>query len=165
MTSKLKLTLIPAAILLFMGTDAQMAHAQGNKPASGSGCPVLTSAMVEKVLGQKVQSSPAHETQSMYGGGASGWGCTYRAGDVRIDFAVYTEASPAEAKRQFEKYSIAADESKGRPSIGDSAFWVTDAKQEPYLYVLKGKVHFSIGMRLPNEDQMKSLAGAAVSGI
>jgi hypothetical protein len=91
--------------------------------------------------------------------------CRYRGGGVRIDFTVYTEASSAEAKRQFEKYSVAADDSKGKPSIGDSAYWVTDAKQEPYLYVLKGKVHFSIGMRLPNETQMKSLAVAAASGI
>ena len=165
MNSKLKLTLIPAAILLFMGTDTRMAHAQGNKTASDSGCPVLTSAMVEKVLGQKVQSSPAQQALPMYGGGASGWSCTYRGAGARIDFSVYTETSSAEAKRQFEKYSVAADDSKGKPSIGDSAYWVTDAKQEPYLYVLKGKVHFSIGMRLPNETQMKSLAVAAASGI
>ena len=164
MNSKLKLMLMAAAILLFVGSDAQTAHAQGNKTASASGCPLLTSAMVEKVLGQPVQSSPAQQAQSMYGG-APGWSCTYRAGGVRIDFAVYTEASAQEAKREFDKYSLAADDSKGKPPIGDSAYWVSATKMQLYLYVLKGKVHFSIAMRPPNETQMKSLAGAAAAGI
>ena len=165
MNSKLKPTLITVVVLLFMGTGARMAQAQGNKAASGSGCPVLTSAMVEKVLGQKVQSGPAQPTQAMYGGGATGWRCTYHAGGVRIDFSVYTEASAAEAKRQFEQYSLAADDSKGKPSIGDSAYWVSATKMTPYLYVLKGKVHFSIAMTPGNETKMKDLASAAVSGI
>lgn len=172
MNSKLKLMLITAAVLLFIGTDARMARAQGNtgtsssadKTASASGCPVLTSAMVEKVLGQHVQSSPASKALPMYDG-ASGWSCTYRAGGVRIDFAVYEEASSAVAKHTHEKYSVAADDSKGKPSIGDSAYWVSATKMEPYLYVLKGKVHFSIGMRPGNETQMKNLAAAAASGI
>lgn len=172
MNSKLKLMLMTAAILLFIGTDARMARAQGNtgasssadKTASASGCPVLTSAMVEKVLGQPVQSSPAHKALPMYDG-ASGWSCTYRGGGVRIDFTVYEEGSSAVAKHTHETYSVAADNSKDKPSIGDSAYWVTNAKQEPYLYVLKGKVHFSIGMRPGNETQMKNLAAAAASGI
>jgi hypothetical protein len=166
MNSKIKLMPITVAIVLFIGTNARMAIAQGktSSSASGSGCPVLTSAMVEKVLGQQVQSSPAERTLSMYGG-ASGWSCRYRGGGARIDFSVYIEASSQEAKREFDIYSVAADASKGKPSIGDSAYWVTDAKQEPYLYVLKGKVHFSIGMTPANETQMKSLAGAAASGI
>lgn len=164
MNSKFNLMLTAAAILLFIGSDARMAHAQGNKKASDSGCPVLTSAMVEKVLGQPVKSSPAEKALSMYGG-ASGWSCTYGAGSARINFSVYTEASSEEARREFDKYSIAADDSKGKPSIGDSAYWVTATKQQLYLYVLKGKVHFSIGMRPPNETQMKNLASAAVAGI
>ena len=172
MNSKLKLMLITAAVLLLIGTDARMARAQGNtgassspgKTASASGCPVLTSAMVEKVLGQHVQSSPASKALPMYDG-APGWSCTYRAAGVRIDFSVYTEASSAVAKHTHETYSVAADDSKGKPSIGDSAYWVSATKMEPYLYVLKGKVHFSIGMRPGNETQMKNLAAAAVSGI
>lgn len=168
MNSKLKPTLITIVVLLFMGIGTRMAHAKANKSASGSGCPVLTSAMVEKVLGQHVQSGSPEKTLPMYGGGASGWRCTYRAGGVggpQIDFSVYTEASSAEAKRQFDTYSIAADDSKGKPPIGDSAYWVMATKVQPYLYVLKGKVHFSIAMRPANESQMKDLARAAVSGI
>ena len=171
MSSKLKVMVITAAILLFIGTDARMARAQGNtgasssdKSASASGCPVLTPAMVEKVMGGPVQSSPAEKALPMYDGGP-GWSCTYRTAGVRIDFSVYTEASPAVAKHTHDKYSVAADDSKGRPSIGDSAYWVTNAKTEPYLFVLKGKVHFSIGMSPGNETQMKNLAAAAVSGI
>ena len=164
MNSKFKLILMTAALLLFFGTDARMAHAQGNKTASDSGCPVLTSAMIEKVLGQHLQSDPAQKVPSMYGG-ASGWSCRYHGGGIRIDFSVYTEASSAEAKREFETLSVAADDSKGKPSIGDSAFWITNNKQEPYIYVLKGKVHFSIGIIPANETQLKNLAGAAASGI
>lgn len=164
MNLKLKMALITAALLLVIGSDARIAHAQGNKTASNSGCPLLTSAMVQKVLGQPVQSRPAEKAMSMYGG-APGWRCTYRAGDVQIDFSVYTEASAQEAKREFDIYSAAADDSKGKPSIGDSAYWVVATKVTLYLYVLKGKVHFSIGMSPPNEAQMKSLASAAVPGI
>ena len=169
MNLKLKLALIAAALLLLIGTGSRMAHAQGNKGSgdkatSGSGCPLLTSAMVEKVLGQPVRSSPAEKALSMYGG-APGWSCTYRGGGVRIDFSVYTEASAGEAKREFDTYSVAADDSRARPSIGDSAYWVTATKETLYLYVLKGKVHFSIGMSPPNETKQKDLASAAASAI
>lgn len=171
MNLKFNLLFITAALLLFIGSDAQIAPAQGNKnspsqnkPASQGGCSPLTTAMVEKVLGQHIATGPAHKIMAMYGG-ASGCGCTYRAQNVRIDLSIYDEASVAEAKKAFYTYAVAADESKGKPAIGDSAYWVTDAKQEPYLYVLKGKVHFSIGMSPGNETKMKELAGAAASAI
>lgn len=171
MNLKLNLFFITAALLLFIGSNAQIAPAQGNKnspsqnkTAPQAGCSPLTTAMVEKVLGQHISTAPAHEIMAMYGG-APGCGCTYRGQDVRIDFSIYNEASVADAKKAFYTYAVAADESKGKPAIGDSAYWVTDAKQEPYLYVLKGKVHFSIGMRLGNETKMKDLAGAVASAI
>lgn len=171
MNSTLKL-MLTAAILLFVGSDVRATWAQANKSATdrtsktaqGSDCPVLTSAMVDKVMGEHLNKDTVQQILPMYGG-ASGSGCTYHGPGVRIDFAVYTEASTAVAKRAFYTYSAAADESKGKPSIGESAYWVTDQKQEPYLYVLKGKTHFSIGMRPGNETQMKSLASAAASGI
>jgi hypothetical protein len=64
----------------------------------------------------------------MYGG-ACGWSCSYivehgNDGIVRIELTVYTEASSAKAKQDFDTYALAADDSKGKPSIGDSAYWV-----------------------------------------
>lgn len=164
MNLRSKTVFISAALLLFIAGGAQIAPAQGNKTAVQAGCSPLTTAIVEKVLGQHIASEPAHKIMAMYGG-ASGCGCTYHGQNVRIDFSIYDEASLAEAKKAFYTYSVAADESKGKPAIGDSAYWVTDAKQEPYLYVLKGKVHFSIGMSLGNETKMKDLAGAVASAI
>ena len=84
---------------------------------------------------------------------------------MRVDFSIYEEASAAEAKHTFDTYAIAADDAKGKPSIGDSAYWVTNNKQEPYIYVLKGRVHFSLGMIPANETKLRDLAGAAASGI
>ncbi len=165
MKSRLNLAPIAAAIFMFMGTDMRMVHAQGDKSPSGSGCPLLTSAIIERVLGQHLQSDPAQEALPMYGGGASGLSCRYHGGGIRIDFAVYTETSPAEAKRTFDRYSVAADDSKGRPSIGDSAYWVTATKRQRYIYVLKGKVHFGIGMSGGSDTQLQNLASAAASGI
>ena len=95
MNLKFNLSFITAALLLFIGSYAQVAPAQGNKnspsqnkTAPQAGCSPLTTAMVEKVLGQHIATEPAHKIMAMYGG-ASGCGCTYRGQDVRIDFSIY----------------------------------------------------------------------------
>jgi len=112
----------------------------------------------------------------MYGG-ACGWSCSYivehgNDGIVRIELTVYTEASSAKAKQDFDTYAITADDSKGKPSIGDSAYWVKshassdralDSNHD--LFVLKGNVHFSISMTPANEQQLKDLAAAVAAGI
>jgi hypothetical protein len=78
---------------------------------------------------------------------------------------VNVEASPAVAKHTFDTYSMAADDSAGKPSIGDSAYWDSTTKAEPQIHVLKGKVHYSVGMRPANEKQLQDLAAAIAAGI
>lgn len=59
---------------------------------------------------------------------------------------------------------LAAGDSNGGPSIGDSTFRAPGERQEPYVYELKGKVHFIIGInggKRANQkqlDQTKALA-------
>jgi hypothetical protein len=77
--------------------------------------------MLEKALGGSFRGDPPGKAMPMYGG-AEGSSCTYRSQGVRVDFAVYSEATAAKAKQDFDKYSIAADNSRGKPSIGDSAY-------------------------------------------
>lgn len=110
-----------------------------------------------------------HKAMPMYGG-AWGWSCTYFA-SMRIEFSIYAEASSAKAKQDFDKLSIGADESKGKPSIGESAFWSNTDSTDPYLYVLKGKAYFLVSMsgtKRGDEKQMREtrdLAAAVAARI
>lgn len=186
MESKFNVVLITAALFVVIGGGVQMASAnprlarvaqtQQNKTAPtetdhktspATDCSLLTPMMVGKVVGISVRGDSPEKALPMYGG-ASGWSCTYRGGipeSVRVDFAVYSEMSPAKAKQDFDKYSVAADDSKGKPSIGDSAYWVNISKTTLAIFVLKGKVHFSITMRPANEKQMQDLANEVAAQI
>jgi hypothetical protein len=187
MNSKLKPALIAASFLLFTGGGAQTACANArpsrtaqtqNNSTSGKSdkiakaaaddCSLLTPAMIEKVTGQPFIATERKKAMPMYGG-AWGWSCTYHgqnAGGGHVDFSVYAEASAAKAKQDFDTLSIGADYSKGKPSIGDSAYWFGNDKEEPYLYVLKGKVRFSIGISTgtkANEKQLKQTQDLAAA--
>lgn len=187
MNPRVKLVLMTAALLTVIVSGTGMAHpkarqqrtaqtdakksdpsvAAGRKASPASGCSLLTPAMIKKVLGDSFRSNAPRKAMPWYGG-AWGWSCQYSSVDQRdakIDFVVYAEASPTKAKQDFDKYSIAADSSKGNPSIGDSAYWVTPTKKEPLIYVLKGKVRFSLGIIPANEKQLKDLAAAVAAGI
>lgn len=190
MNSKFTMVLITAALLVFIGGGARRAYADAppertaqakqnnsapsgtdkNKAAPASGCSLLTTALLEKVLGKPfkdnsagVKMPPAFEDTA--------WGsfCEYGGtqGPVRVNFVVYVEASAAEAKRVFDSATVFyIDGSKPKPSIGDSAYWETPLnKKEPSIHVLKGKVHFKIGMVPANEKQMVDLAAAVAAGI
>ena len=186
MESKFNVVLIAAALFPLIGSGVQMASAnprlarvaqtQQNKTAAtgtsdktspATDCSMLTPAMLEKVVGDSFRGAPPEKALPMYGG-ASGWSCTYHGtspGGVRVDFSVYAETSTAKAKQDFDRYGVAADDSKGKPSIGDSAYWVQPTKTTLSIFVLKGKIHFSITMHPANEKQLKDLAAAVAAGI
>lgn len=160
--------LISAALLVFLGGVAQITYGQASQ-AGGNDCSLVTPAMLNKTLGQPMTRKPdAQKALPMYGG-APGWTCTYVVGaqnqEVDVQFAVYTEASAAKARQDFEKYAVAANDARGKPSIGDGAYWVEATKKTVILYVLKGKVHFSIQMRPSNEKQLTELAAAVAATI
>jgi hypothetical protein len=191
MNSKLTLVLITALVLL-VGGDARMAFPKArperiaaqqnksapsatakNKTAPASGCSLLTPAMLEKVLGKPFKDvSAGHKMPPAYNGA---WGsfCEYGSTgtrpdqSVRVDFLVFMEASAAAAKQAFDGTTMFyVDNSKAKPSIGDSAYWETVSdKQEPSIHVLKGKVHFKIGMVPQNEKQLRDLAALVAAGI
>lgn len=171
MESKFNVVLITAALFLVIGGGVQMASANprlarvaqnktaptgtNDKTSPATDCSLLTPATLEKVVGDSFR-------------GAWGWSCTYHGrspGGVRVDFSVYSETSTAKAKQDFDTYAVAADGSKGKPSIGDSAYWVEPTKTTLSIFVLKGKVHFSITMHPANEKQLKDLAAAVAAGI
>jgi hypothetical protein len=137
----------------------------------GTGCLMLTPAMLEKVLGQPFDDPSESKMWPAYQG-AWGSNCEYSSkkpssqGGVRVDFLVYTEASAAEAKQTFDKAAVFfTDRSKPKLSIGDSAYWDSTENKEPKIHVLKGKVHYSLGMQPANEKQLKDLAAAVAAGI
>lgn len=163
-----RIPLISAALLVFLGGGVQMTYGQA-PPAGGNDCSLVTPEMLSKTLGQPMTRKPeARNAMPMYGG-APGWSCTYFVGPqtqgVKVEFSIYTEASAAKARQDFEKYSVAADAARGKPSIGDGAYWVAATKNTVILYVLKGKVHFSIQMRPANEKQLTELAAAVAARI
>ena len=98
------------------------------------------------------------------------WGsiCEYAATRTRakVDFLVFVEASPGEAKQFFDKTTMFyIDNSKPKLSVGDSAYWDTNDRPEPAIHVLRGKVHFKIAMIPVNEKQLIDLAAAVAAGI
>jgi hypothetical protein len=184
MDSKFKLVLITAALFVVIGSGVHVASANppvaqtqqnkttpsgtdNNKTASAPDCSLLTPTMLEKTIGDSFRADTPQKALPMYGG-ASGWSCSYHGtspGGVRVDFAIYAEESAAKAKQDFDKYSIAADNSKEKPSIGDSAYWVAPTKITLSIFVLKGKIHFSISMHPGNEKQLKDLASTVAARI
>jgi hypothetical protein len=178
MNSKRTPVVITAALLLFIGGGAPMARAQQDKSAANktapAGCSLLTPAMVQKVLGVPIKDNsagvkmpPAYENTAL--GSACEYGGTLGPGSsVRVNFVVYVEASAAEAKKVFDEATVFyIDSSKPKPAIGDSAYWETPLvkKKEPSIHVLKGKVHFTLGIVPANEKQMLDLAAAVAAGI
>ncbi len=178
------LIIVMIAFLLaavFVWEGAQSVHAQGNqgapsgtdttKASAATSCSLLTPGTIEKVMGQSLWGRPNARTAPPMYGGAWGSSCTYIVGAVRIELTVYTEASSAKAKQDFETYGLTANDSKGKPSIGDSAYWVephtskNSGDSSLSLFVLKGKVHFSIKMTRANEKQLKDLAAAVAAGV
>lgn len=130
------------------------------------GCATLTSAALEKALGQPFQDEPSETKSPPAYDGAWGWSCQYSSrkpasqGGVRVDLLIYEEASAAEAKQTFDKAAVFfIDSSKPKPSIGDSAYWQSTDKG-PAIHVLKGKVHFSFQIDPPKEEPLKHLATA-----
>jgi len=137
-----------------------------SKTAAATGCSLLTPAMIERVLGQPFEDDPVETKALPAYRGAWGSNCQYSSkkpasqGGVRLDFLVYVEASAAEAKQTFDKAAaFFADRSKSKPSgIGDSTYWQNTNQDEPMIHVLKGKVHYSLGMQPANEKQLQDLA-------
>jgi hypothetical protein len=151
-------------------SEKASAPSERNKAAApASGCSLLTPALLEKVLGQPFDHEPAETKMPPAYAGAWGSNCQYHSkkpasqGGVRVEFLVYQESSAAEAKQTFDKAAVFfADPSKGKPSIGDSAYWQrTDS--EPSIHVLKGKVHFSLSIDPANQKELTNLAVALAS--
>ena len=148
-------------------------------PAGGNDCSLVTPAMLNKTLGQPMTGKPEVQKAPPMYEGAWGWHCTYSVGyqnhgGVKVEFSVYTEASAAKARQDFDAYAIAADDARGKPSVGDGAYWVEPdaskrasdtSKKTLFLYVLKGKVHFSLELTPANEKQLSELAAAVAASI
>ncbi len=178
----------PLAVVLFgfVMFGAGLAHAgppggvpRGGKPAraaqSGapaSGCALLPLSLVEEVIGSKFHDPSESKAMPAYSG-AWGSNCEFsrmepfpQGQDTRVDFMVFVEASAAEAKTTFQKAAVFfTDHSKPAPSgLGDSAYWGVSDPDEPTIHVLKGKVHFQLGMMYPPDKTKLLHLAAALAG-
>ncbi|HLV94210.1 MAG TPA: hypothetical protein VKS44_03380 [Candidatus Acidoferrales bacterium] len=157
MKLKLKLVLLTIALLLFAGGSARTAYAA----PQGPGCSMLTPAQIQKVLGQPFGAPTVGAWPPAYGQQPWGSQCRYssqKGPHVAVNFIVYLDASPAEAKQTFEKLAMWFAP-KSKPAIGDSAYIDKDGA----IHVLKGKVRYYISLDPQNEKQMKDLA-ASIAG-
>lgn len=159
MNSKFRLVLIAAAFLTWGAASVRIAWAEPQQP----GCSMLTPAQIQKVLGQPfgaptvTQAPPAYAKQS--------WGsnCRYSSEQGRhvvVNFIVYVDASPSEARETFAKLSMWYS-AKSKPAIGNSAYIDSDGA----IHVLKGKVRFYISINPKDEKQLKDLASAVATRI
>lgn len=79
---------------------------------------------------------------------------------MTVDFIVYVDASPSEAKDTFDKLTMWLTP-KSKPAIGDSAYIDTHGA----IHVLKDKVRYYISLEPKNEKQMKDLAASVAARI
>jgi hypothetical protein len=154
-------------------TKASAPHAQ-NKAASASGCALLPISVLEKAVGQRFQSDPTESKAPPAYDGAWGSSCKFvskppftNGQQTSIDLLIYTESSAAEAKQTFDKAAVFfMDSSKPKPSgIGDSAYWDNIDGDNPKIHVLKGRVHYSLGVDPANEKLTLQLASALAARL
>jgi hypothetical protein len=159
MNSKLRFGLIATALLIFGASSPGTAHAA----PQGPGCSMLTPAQIQKVLGQPFGAPTVGAWPPAYGQAPWGSQCRYRSQkgpQVEVNFIVYVEASPAEAKQTFEKLTMWFPP-KSKPAVGDSAY----IDGQGAIHVLKGKVRYYIALDPKNEKQMKDLATSIAARI
>jgi hypothetical protein len=143
---------------------------KNNAGAARSGCALLPIALLAKTLGEPFDDDPVETKSPPAYKGAWGSACQFfskltKGHQTRVDFMVYVEASAADARQAHDKPAmIFEDKSKPRPSgIGDSAYWDSIDDEEPQIHVLKGKVHFSLGIQPANDKQLQNLAAAVAA--
>jgi hypothetical protein len=159
MNSKLRFALIATAFLIFGASSARSAYAA----PQGPGCSMLTSAQIQKVIGQPFGAPTATPAPPAYAKQSWGSTCSYssqKGGHVTVGFIVYVNASPSEAKQTFDKLSMWYP-AKSKPTIGDSAYIDKDGA----IHVLKGKVRYYISLDPKNEKQLKDLAASVAARI
>jgi len=140
---------------------------------SASGCAVLPTSQLEKIVGERFGEPQVGKMFPAYSDGASGSTCEFfskppfsKGHSTRIDLLIYTEASAAYAKQTFDKVApFFADSSKPKPGIGDESYWDDTQKKEPKLHVLKGKTHYSIGVEPADEKLILQLASAIAAKL
>lgn len=163
MTPRSVVTVSAAVMLTFAGLGPRSAYAR--KPSAPNGCAMLPIALLEKTFGDTFDPTPSETKSPPAYGGPWGSRCEFvskppfsKGHQTKVEFLVYVEASPAEAKQTFDKVAaFFADRSKGNPSVGESAYW-GDTNGEPAIHVLKGKVHYSLSIEPANEAQLVDLA-------
>ena len=121
-------------------------------------CSLLAPAQLEKTLGHPFSSPQKSEAPAPYMGQPSGTKCEYsseKGASMDVTFIVYVDASPAQAKQNFDKLSMWFAP-KSKPSVGDSAY--IDAHDA--IHVLKGRVRYYIAIEpIGNMQQrLKDLA-------
>lgn len=157
MNSKRKLTVITAASFVLAFGSSRPVHAA--EPSDN--CSLLTPAQIQKVTGSAFGAPNLTPAPPAFGQQPWGSHCTYSsrtAGHMAVDFIVYSDASPAEAKQTFERLSLWFPP-KSKPAVGDSAY----LDSQGAIHVLRGKTRFYISVSPRNEKQVTDLAAAVAA--
>ena len=128
-------------------------------------CSLLAPAQLEKTLGRPFSSPQKSEAPAPYMGQPSGTKCEYsseKGASIGVTFIVYVDASPAQAKQNFDKLSMWFAP-KSKASVGDSAY--IDANDA--IHVLKGRVRYYMAIEPSGnmEKQLKDLAALVVAQL
>ena len=121
----------------------------------------LTPAQIQKVTGSAFGAPSVTPAPPAFGQQPWGSHCTYSshsAGHMAVDFIVYSDASPAEAKQTFQRLSLWFPP-KSKPAIGDSAY----LDSQGAIHVLRGKTRFYISVTPRNDKQVTDLAASVAA--
>lgn len=153
MNEKVRLAVIAAALLIVGTGSVQIAYAT----PEGPGCSMLAPAQIQKVTGQPFGAASIATATPAFAGQSAGSNCTYTAqsgGHVTVNFIIYMNASPSEARQTFDKLRIWYPAKSSPSGIGDSAYIDSGGG----IHVLKGRVRYFIYLSPKNEKQEEDLA-------
>jgi len=155
----LKVAMIPGIFFVLAMCGARAAYAA---PPTDP-CWLLTSAQIQKVLGQPFSKPAESKWPPAYGMRPWGTQCQYNSQKkpaVKVTFIVYFEQTAAEAKQTFDKLSLWFP-ATSKPAIGDAAYM----DRSHAIHVLKGKVRYYVSVDPANEKQAKDLASSIAARI
>lgn len=153
---------------LFVALVLHATAVRGEQPAPDP-CAWLTTAQLNKTLGQRFAAPEQSVAPAAYAGQPSGTKCGYKSeqgGAVEVTFIVYVDPSPAQAKATFEKLSTFFPATSKPGGIGDAAY-----VDEGYaIHVLKGNVRYYISVSTSDatpesQKQLRDLATGVAAQI
>jgi hypothetical protein len=142
-----------------LGLGACVTHSASAASPPADPCSLLPASAVSKILGSPYEAPQSSVAPRPFRDTVEGTDCTYRSGGHGIQFRIYFDPSPADAKSLFARlrtYYGGTD----APGVGDEAY--IDKKHA--IHGLKSNVRYFIS-GTADEVKIRALAGVVTGSL